>query len=1064
MKILIINLSDLHFTSFNNSLDEKKEFLVNAISTNDNDADAYFIVTTGDIALSGLEDEYLNATDFFNYLKEEIEKKVGKEVFLIFSPGNHDCDFNISRIKVREMLIHNIHKSKELDVDDEVIDQCCDVQKNYREFESLFCSEYKKDIELALFMKLNFNLGETKISFSIFNTSWMSLKHEEKGKLLFPLKNIQDLDKNKNCDLSIALFHHPLNWQTIINEDSLKKYIESKNDFILTGHEHTPNYYQKDNLRNNTDNLYIESNVLQDSNNSDNSGFNILSINTDKKEFVIKEYNWDGKIYNKKNTTAHRKYRGNISSNSMSSNFKNYLVDAGADFKHPEVDRIFLNDIYIYPDLRDLKRDRSSDRKVFNGITSSDTLIENSLLNKKIILTGADKSGKTSLLKQIYQKIHSTNNTPVLLDGKELKSSNLDEFNKTLLTSYLNQYSSNESEYFNQLDTNKKFVIIDNFNKSKMNTKAKIKFLENILTKYTNIVITIDELFQFEEFLLKAKDKIISYDEFDHYEIIEFGHKLRYNVIDSWNRLGSDEFIEEDEIIRKNDFAKSIIDTIIGKNYIPSYPFFILTIIQTIEAGNPHQLQDSGYGHYYQFLIIQALSKINTNNHMIELYINYLTELAYFMYKNKSKEITQSDVLEFHNWFCFDEYKVDKSTSEIISFERLYTNLTKAFIILKVNDCQKFRYNYLYYFFLGRYFSFNLNESKDIISELCSALHVKENANILTFITHHNKDQFIIDEIIKNTEMLFPNRRLQKFEGDIEYVNNLTEHLPQITFNKDTQVISYRNKKLKEKDSKEYEDNYIEPVLTDKSVATTNDSLELSTKINLSFKTIEIIGRILKNHYGSLKAKQRYELATQAYNLTLRILNFFFELLEQKGMEEIVGNINNIITHYKEKEMKKIENKVNSNEQKNKEIIARRVEDKYLDKNKIENLAKNILYHITEMVSFGMFKKLSDAIGYEMLSETFKEILEQNNFVSTKLINISIKLDHFKHFPYKDIEEIKNSNPKNKLAFSILKKMVLNYLYMYNNSYKEKQKICNLVGISIDSQRYIEQTSTRKKG
>jgi hypothetical protein len=56
-------------------------------------------------------------------------------------------------------------------------------------------------------------------------------------------------------------------------------------------------------------------------------------------------------------------------------------------------------------------------------------------------------------------------------------------------------------------------------------------------------------------------------------------------------------------------------------------------------------------------------------------------------------------------------------------------------------------------------------------------------------------------------------------------------------------------------------------------------------------------------------------------------------------------------------------------------------------------------------------------------------------------------------------ENLKN----NLLPLSLMKKMVLHYLYMFPTDYKERQKICNLLGIAMSSQRAIELRSTQKK-
>ena len=109
----------------------------------------------------------------------------------------------------------------------------------------------------------------------------------------------------------------------------------------------------------------------------------------------------------------------------------------------------------------------------------------------------------------------------------------------------------------------------------------------------------------------KVDGQNFGFDDYDQYKIIEFGHSLRNKLIERWNVLGQEEYIEETELIRRTDRAQQIVNIIIGKNYVPPFPIFLVTILQTIEANNPHNLRYSSYGYYYDVLITQALGKID---------------------------------------------------------------------------------------------------------------------------------------------------------------------------------------------------------------------------------------------------------------------------------------------------------------------------------------------------------------------------------------------------------------------------------------------------------------------
>ena len=51
----------------------------------------------------------------------------------------------------------------------------------------------------------------------------------------------------------------------------------------------------------------------------------------------------------------------------------------------------------------------------------------------------------------------------------------------------------------------------------------------------------------------------------------------------------------------------------------------------------------------------------------------------------------------------------------------------------------------------------------------------------------------------------------------------------------------------------------------------------------------------------------------------------------------------------------------------------------------------------------------------------------------------------------------------NLLPYSLLRQMVLDYLYMFPTTEKDKQRICSMLGIPVATQRLIGMRSTQQK-
>jgi len=66
-------------------------------------------------------------------------------------------------------------------------------------------------------------------------------------------------------------------------------------------------------------------------------------------------------------------------------------------------------------------------------------------------------------------------------------------------------------------------------------------------------------------------------------------------------------------------------------------------------------------------------------------------------------------------------------------------------------------------------------------------------------------------------------------------------------------------------------------------------------------------------------------------------------------------------------------------------------------------------------------------------------------------------------FPFEQVSKIKKTYGHHYLVLNLLRRMATEYLYMFPTEYAEKQRICKALDISMDTQRFIDATSTQKK-
>lgn len=1029
---MFIHASDIHFKVSNNSFTEKIEKFANSFLNQTFDFDEIFLLITGDIAFSGQADEYLHAMQFVDDLTTKIKKVSNRTLHVLLVPGNHDCDFTKNDSKVRNNLINTILTQGNEAIDSSVISTCVSVQKDWREFNSIYLPKENIIYSDDLLNVISFSLREYTIVFYCYNTSWISRKKEEPGFMHFPLHyHNSDVFKQK-ASLIISLLHHPFNWQQHSIQRDFKTHIEKTSDIVITGHEHIPTKKLQDDFEGNYTE-FIEGSVLQDSDNPNNSGFNLIFIDLQQKIQKILEYYWDDDHYSCKNQEAnwfsYKRFQNlNKRLFEIDAKFESFLNDPGATFTHPHKQKLILEDFFICPNLIDLEAERTKDEKDYDNVLNAKVLCEIDPVSNLIFIVGEDKAGKTTLCKYIYKQYYNNEYIPVLLEGQEIKSDDIIEFEKKVNKVFAKQYSHSLVERFTQLENSRKILIIDDFDNTQLSPKYRTQLLSSIYKRYPNVLITGGDLFQLSGITLSDVESNELMSNFRQFQLLEFGHSLRSKLINKWVSLGREKTITEEECVRSHDIAKRIIDTIIGRNFVPSYPLFLLTILQSIEAGKPHDLKDSTYGHYYGFLIGHSLSKLKLPHDEFDAHYSYITELSYFVYKKDLQEVSLQTLQDFHTAHC-SEYKVT------LHFNEMVNDLIKAEILLERQSVYRIKYKYVYYYFVARHFAINITQEniKTEIIGLCKQLHVESAANIILFLTHHSKDPFILEQLLNNAKSIFKEIEPVRFEKDVTELNNLLKELPKLAIQENVDIQKHREKTYAAADEHAYEH-----IKTDQSTNNTKkqpeiSELDIASKLNFAFKNIEIIGQVLKNYYGSLKGLPKYDLGEQSYLIGLRAINFLYSLLSS-DTEGLLSEISRFID-----------------------------KNELVEKEKIEQVARQIVFQLFEFIAFSLIKKTGRSIGSDKLSDVFKEIAAKNNYVAVNLIDISIKLDFYHSFPIEEIRALNTLLENNLLPLSLMKRLVIHYLYMFPTGYKERTQICNILGISIKTQRAIEMVSTQKK-
>ncbi|MGA2959020.1 MAG: metallophosphoesterase [Thermodesulfobacteriota bacterium] len=617
MKVLLIHLSDIHFEAKSNAILFNIKPLLDSFQNLSLDCDVIFVVVTGDIAFSGLDIQYSQANILLKELSDTINTYSHKKPHFVLIPGNHDCNYK-TKVSDRDSTLVDILKNNKVDnISSIIIDQCCKVQKSFFDFSS----NYKSGNILFsnhLINIIEYKFNNYTIIFNCYNTAWLSQINEKET--YFPIEAYEDSLFTRKADLIISVLHHSYSWFKYLNMRQFAKHIENTSDLVLTGHEHISSKFLKTDLEG-AYVVIVEGSILQypssllPKTKSHPLGFNIICFDLKDPRYRIHNFHWKRDYFSCINNPLWKPLTRSLSLKKsefrISDSFSQYLNDADAGYTHPNVkDEIYLDDLFVFPNLRDLEFKKKGNKDILSDIIDSQKLLDVGGDGSKMLLIGGEKTGKTALCKSLFRRYFGEGIVPVKIDGSEIKTHLRDDFEDLLYSSFSEQYSPESYEKFTQLENSKKVIIIDDFHHSRLNLKYKALFLFEINSLYVNILITVNELFRFQELFVDEEKNRQALESYHKYSIMKFGNLLRSKLVEKWNLLGDQTLMDETALSEKNEQAIRVIDAIIGRNLVPSYPFYLLLILQALESAKPHALRESAFAYYYDMLIVKSLDQI----------------------------------------------------------------------------------------------------------------------------------------------------------------------------------------------------------------------------------------------------------------------------------------------------------------------------------------------------------------------------------------------------------------------------------------------------------------------
>lgn len=996
--ILFACISDIHLNENNKKKINKK--LTNAL----NSIKAHKLTTgnkicviifPGDLGYSGDKKEYEHL--------ELILEKYQSDFIYIFSPGNHDHNFKSYSGNIREQLL----KTELSSIDDSILGIVSSGQNEYHDFEKRNSTLRFID-ERSTYLSKEFHVidEDSIISITSINTAWCSTLKERGGELRFPLSQINR--PASDASIKIAFFHHPLSWLEPNNQKEIRNYLRKNFDIIITGHEHLHDSFQ---IVSQNNSLFVLESMPLDDHTVTHNGFFTFQIGQD--DITLEKFIFSGSNLNFPSNSETFTYKSSHDEQFglLNSDFHKTLYEHGTGFTHPEKEELTLDDIFIYPNLRDL----SPDSRISERISSSRLLESN--LGNKIMLIGEECIGKTTLIKKLYLDLINRNERPIYINASE--TNKLKKFDGRRLNKFVQEQYSNFDLHSLIREHTNRFIFIDDFDQLPGDDKSKENFINYIESIFQNVIISVSDSFDLghADFLGKR----VSENTYSRYEILRFGHRLRYELILRWNGLKESSIThDKNKEIAKVDQHHRTIGRVLGKNYIPSTPLFLLTVLQSMDSDNHMDINTSSYGYYYQYLITTSLGSASVKKESLDEIFNYIKELSIFLYKNSRKQEHVDSLWLFHSNFC-SEYDLR------VDFQSRIALLEKARILDVTDGYVKFKYPYIYYFFIAKHFAETINkeDTKKTIDDMIKNLHHKKNMNILMFLTHHSRDESILDKICNRASHIFNKYSPADLAAGAKCIDEMIDQIPSFKVKSGKDIIEYRRNNEDQKD--QYDDtcaNDNDEEHYDHDSADDSENLDFITEFNLSFKSLELLGQLARNYYGSLKVHQKENLLTEAIKTPLRALGFMFENVD--------GKTDLLLKNVKQK------------------LLESRKDLSSLSQQDLDQLTRKLVFELYFMISYQITRKISQSIGSQELNSLINKICSKIDTPSSKLINLSCTLDLGNKSSFEDLEAITKEIKEYPLSTSVMRSLIVNYLYMFEVSEPDMQKVCAITGVGFE--------------
>lgn len=679
--------------------------------------------------------------------------------------------------------------------------------------------------------------------------------------------------------------------------------------------------------------------------------------------------------------------------------FENFLQDMGLLAEaHPRREKLLLDDVFTPIEL-----DKFSNLREYEGRINSDELLSEHLLaSPKLAIAGEDQSGKTTLCKKVFGDLRRRNFIPVYVTDK--KGGFRGKIENKISSSFSQQYKGVK---IGEIDKERIVPIVDGFHLARDKERHIVA-----LSQFAYCVITVDDIFGFNF----KNERLIS--SFSYSRIRELKPSSRYELVRRWVYLTNEGVSEYGKLDKMVEQIELTLGKTIGKGILPAYPFFILSALMTYQTfAMPLNQEITSQGYCYQAFVYFYLKKQGVKEDEIDIYMNFLTELAFNFYKERKRELSADAIKLF-----VDSYS--KKYILPLSQEILLENLSQIVSVDSFNS-YSFRYPYLYYFFVARYLAAHAEDAdaKKEIRRIVDNLQIDENAYIAIFIAHHARNVETLEGAVCNLSSLFAEYAAATLsKEDVRFFDEKLDIVIEAVLpSPHTTPEEQRGRILKVRDEME---DLQEGQDDREDLQSEEDDDPLVKDLRKAIKLGEVVGCIMKNRAGSLERTRLAAAFKEAMLLHLRIVSSFLEVVRtEEQQQEIVDFVAERLRKIAEER------------------------EKVLSRDETEKYARTIFWNLNFFFVYGFVSKIVHSLGSDKLGEIGGAVCDEMNTPAAFAIKQGISMWYAKYLDIDEVAQRIRENDFSLIAERVMKLMIVNHCALHKISYKDRQKIESKLGI-----------------